>query len=86
MSGPMDAFKVTVHAVPADEQPKYDFEWQQSPDGSAAAFVARPTNEAAKRDVARAIQRLAEHFGISETEAAEALLAACLQPKWSPNG
>ena len=84
MSGPMDAFKVTVHAAPAGEQPKYDSEWRHGPDGSAA-FVMRPTNEAAKRDVASAIQRLAEHFGISEAEAAEVLLAACLQPKRFPN-
>ena len=47
-------------------------------------FEGHERNGAAKRDVARAIQQLAEHFGISEAEAAEVLLAACLQPKRPP--
>ena len=44
-----------------------------------------PTNKTARRNVDSAIRQLAEHFGISETEAAEALLAACFQPKRSPS-
>lgn len=59
------------------------FAWARAP-GKSTAFTFADLLRAEAKLKAANVPPFAEHFGISGTLAAEALSAACFQPKWSP--